>query len=534
MTNNNEILTYITQSFDLKRQGYYKQAIEMLYKALAIEGNNVEILSQLADLYFLLGNDERVRQYSEKTLDINPQHLECLKLLAKLEIKNNNLEKAKEIAGKILEISSSSEYVAEYISILRRLGDFNAIKEYKDSHEITDKKVIYEIASAYADKSKYQDAISMIEPLVAGGCEDSEILTLLGILYYNVFDLYRSKAVFQMLENKEDNYVCMHYLGLFALDEGKFMDGINYLQKALILNPTNAQYAFDLANAYYLNGWIDEAVKFFNEAIIKEPDNKEFLYALAYLYYRNGDYEKTRGTVFKIFKIDENYLPAKILSALVKLETKDVLGARFELEQLVDLESEDDFAIFSLAKIYLELGLYEKAKTYMERALELKYDSLEYMCEYINIVIQEGNYEFAQKLVDKVKEVSENYFDNWVLQARIYDATENCVALFDTAQKLIEMDSNRYEGYYFNALALYVSEDVLFAIESLKKAISLNVNDASLYVLMSQFYQSIGRNEEALMYLDEATNIEPSAKNKELYMNLVSTVRRERHNSTMN
>ena len=79
---------------------------------------------------------------------------------------------------------------------------------------------------------------------------------------------------------------------------------MNYLQKALILNPTNAQYAFDLANAYYLNGWIDEAVKFFNEAIIKEPDNKEFLYALAYLYYRNGDYEKTRGTVFKIFKIE--------------------------------------------------------------------------------------------------------------------------------------------------------------------------------------------------------------------------------------
>ena len=67
MTNNNEILTYITQSFDLKRQGYYKQAIEMLYKALSIEGNNVEILSQLADLYFLLGNDERVYQYAKNS-----------------------------------------------------------------------------------------------------------------------------------------------------------------------------------------------------------------------------------------------------------------------------------------------------------------------------------------------------------------------------------------------------------------------------------------------------------------------------------
>lgn len=531
MTNNNEILNYITQSFDLKRQGYYKQAIEMLYKALSIEGNNVEILSQLADLYFLLGNEERVRQYAEKTLDINPQHLECLKLLAKLEIKNNNYEKAKEIAEKILNISNSNEYVAEYINILRKLGEFEAIKEYVNSHEVKDANIIYEVASAYAEKMKYQDAIDIIEPLVKDGCEDTKILTLLGILYFNIFDLYRSKAVFQMVVNKEDNDVCTHYLGLFALDEGNFMEGINYLQKALALNPTNSQYAFDLANAYYLNGWIEEAVKFFNEAILKEPENKEFLYALAYLYYRNSDYEKTRNTVARIFKIDENYLPAKILNALVKLETKDVLGARFELEQLVNLDSEDDFAIFSLAKIYIELGLYEKAKLYMERALELKFDSLEYMCEYINIVIQEKNYEFAQKLVDKVKEISENYFDNWVLQARIYDATENCVALFDTAQKLIEMGSNRYEGYYFNALALYVSEDILFAIESLKKAISLNVNDASLYVLMSQFYQSIGRNEEALMYLDEATNIEPSAKNKELYMNLVSSVRRERHNS---
>ena len=54
--NNNEVIEYITKSFDLKRQGYYKPAIEMLYKALNIENNNVEILSQLAELYYLLSN----------------------------------------------------------------------------------------------------------------------------------------------------------------------------------------------------------------------------------------------------------------------------------------------------------------------------------------------------------------------------------------------------------------------------------------------------------------------------------------------
>lgn len=528
---NNEILGYITQSFDLKRQGYYKQAIEMLYKALSIESNNVEILSQLADLYFLLGNEERAKQYIDKTLEVNPQHLDCLKLLMKLDIKNNELNSAKELAQKIMEISNSSENVIDYIKVLHKLGDFDAIKEYNESHEDLDDDVACEIASAYAEKKMLLEAIQILEKVMIKGCEASNVLTLAGTLYYNTSQLAKAVTIFKLLEDREENDVCYYYLGLFSLDEDRFMDAINYFQKALVLKPNNAQYAFDLANAYYLNGWIDEAVKFFNEAIIREPENKEFLYALAYLYYRNSDYEKTRNIISKIIKIDENYLPAKILRALIKLETKDILGARFELEELVDLDSKDDFALFSLAKIYLELGLYEKAKAYMERALELRYDSLEYMCEYINIVIQEGNYDLAQKLVDKVKEISEYYFDNWVLQAKIYNETENCVALFDTAQKLIEMDSNRYEGYYYNALALYVSEDIMFAIESLKKAISLNVNDSSLYVLMSEFYQVIGRNEEALLYLDEATSIEPSAKNKELYMQLVSKVRKERRNS---
>jgi len=528
---NNDTLTYITQSFDLKRQGYYKQAIEMLYKALSIEGNNVEILYQLADLYFLLDNDERTQQYVEKALDINPNHPECLNLSAKINIKKGELEKAKEIALKLLELSDSNENAVNYIKILRESNNFEEIKNYKETHEIKDVNLIYEIASAYASQYKYIDAIKMLEEVVARDEDTSEILTLLGILYYKNMEPYKSKAVFQFLDEKEDNDVCLHYLGLFAIDEGKFMDAITYLQKALILKPNNAQYAFDLANAYYLNGWIDEAVKFFKEAIAKEPENKEFLYALAYLYYRNNEFDRTRIEVNKIFKMDKEYVPAKILNALLKLESKDVLGAKFELEELVDFNCKDDFAFFVLAKIYLELGMYGKAKVFMERALSLKHDSLVYMCEYINIVVEEKDYEFAQKLCDKFKEINENYYDNWILQAKIYEAQENCIELFNTAQKLIELDLNRYEGYYYNAVALSMSEDISFAIESLKKAISLNVNDANLYVLMSEFYQELGRNQEALLYLEEASNIDPSAKNKELYIKLASIVRKERRNS---
>ena len=80
-----EILEYIKQAFDLKSQKCYKQAIEMLYKALELESDNTEILFQLGELYFLLNNFQRSMQYLEKVLQNVPEHIESLKLLPELE-----------------------------------------------------------------------------------------------------------------------------------------------------------------------------------------------------------------------------------------------------------------------------------------------------------------------------------------------------------------------------------------------------------------------------------------------------------------
>ena len=51
---NSQSIEYIKQAFELKESQLYKPAIEMLYKALEIENDNVEILSQIGELYFLL------------------------------------------------------------------------------------------------------------------------------------------------------------------------------------------------------------------------------------------------------------------------------------------------------------------------------------------------------------------------------------------------------------------------------------------------------------------------------------------------
>lgn len=67
-----------------------------------------------------------------------------------------------------------------------------------------------------------------------------------------------------------------------------------------------------------------------------------------------------------------------------------------------------------------------------------------------------------------------------------------------------------------------------FAIESLKKSISLDVNNALLYVKMSEFHQDLGDFENAYMWAKEANEIEDrNYKTKWLCAKLASILKKE-------
>ena len=79
-----ETIKYIKQAFELKSQQCYKQAIEMLYKALELENDNLEILFQLGELYYLLKNFPRAAGYLEKVTAKNSEHIESLNILKQI------------------------------------------------------------------------------------------------------------------------------------------------------------------------------------------------------------------------------------------------------------------------------------------------------------------------------------------------------------------------------------------------------------------------------------------------------------------
>ena len=529
-TDNNEVLKYITQSFDLKRQGFYKPAIEMLYKALTIENNNIEILSQLAELYYLLENNQRAINYIEKTLELNPTHTGCLKLMKTIYLDEENYIEAQKAAVKIFELDKTVENFTEKIRILNKIKDFDTVENLEHSNYDFkfDAETYYQFAIAHYQMEDYAKAIFYLEKASDIKPNDEKTETLLAEIYYISNNFEKSKELFLKYKDNTENALVMNYLGLFKLDENKVEEAIEYFLTATKLEPQNSKYAYNLSNAYVVNGWNDEATKYMNIAICLEPENCEYRYTQAYSYYINNQYEKALSEIKNILQINSKYVNANVLKALIKSKTGDPVSAKVDLDKIVKENPQNIFALTSLSQVYVELEQTQTACSLMKTVVELA-PTLVNKTEYANVLINNQSYGEAQEIVEDIIKNNPKYVEAYILQSKIYMSIKDFDSAFDSAQQIIELDQNNAEGYFYNAVSLFELGDTNFAIESMKKAISLDVNNAIYYVQMGEFYQKLGRNEDALAYIGEAASIDESAKNKELYANLASIVRKSKN-----
>jgi tetratricopeptide (TPR) repeat protein len=505
---NTEVVNYIKKSFELKNQGFYKPAIEMLYKALSIDENNLQILIQLAYIYKLLENFQRAVDYAEKVLYINPKHFEALSLLAEIYLLKNDLIMAKEISEKIYEISPTNQNLVRKINILNKLNDFTSIQKIEKSLEDFNEEVLYEIGLAYYKNQDIDKCINLLKQSYSKNHQNDKIMLLLAKSYFKKQNFQKAKEIFSDLEKTNATAEVMNYLGLLNFNEQKSMDAIKYFSAAIKLNDKNPEYLYNIACAYFMNGWLDEAGTYFNQSVCLQPDNIEYRYSLAYLYYQKKLYDKSLLELKTIKSLTSEHEPSNILQAMLIGQKGDLLAAKDQLEKILLNNESDDFAHAALAQIYKELGQFQQSELFIKKAIKLNSKSLDYLSELIEIKIQQKDYKEALTLSKELLEINKNYIYAHISIAKINLELKDFDNLFEAAQNIIELDLNCPQGYYYNAIALFAKGDKKFAIESLKKSISLEPANALLYAKISEFYQDLGDLNNAYEWIKEAGEID--------------------------
>ena len=88
---------YIKIAFEYKEAGDYKSAIDYFYKALTIESDSCEIMTELAELYTFLSQDDRALSFYEQIiLRNNHNNLICYKYALLLK-KMKRFEEAQKV-----------------------------------------------------------------------------------------------------------------------------------------------------------------------------------------------------------------------------------------------------------------------------------------------------------------------------------------------------------------------------------------------------------------------------------------------------
>lgn len=501
---------FLKQAFQLQSEKHYKGAIEALYKALCLEPENIEILSQISHLYFLLNNFERALEYAEKILEFDPEHTATLITIIKISKLAKDYDKALELAEKLFNLAPGEDNFILYIELLSECGKFEkllAVIERSASRNMSE-KVLSLKAYANLKLNKIGTAIDILNAILKLYPENYQAKLYLGIVFYNQGRLEDAEKMFINILDSRQCDKAYNYLGLIAIDRYQIAKAIDYFQFAAKIAPADSMYQFNLATAYSLNGWFDEAENAFKKALVIEPENAVYSYSLAYLYYQQNDSKKALEKLEDTLKFAPDYPDAVILKSLICARSGDVVNSKNNLTALLKKENKNDFLYYAIAMVYKLIPMYKEAINNLQQALFIKPESLEYLSELADCYCETGDFSVAQDIVAKVLYLNPHFVYAHLLKAKIELRKGEYSSAQKIAENVLKLDNSSAEAYKFLSMVYAAQGLKNKSIESAKTAVTLQPANKDYYVFLAQLYFDAQEYENAFLYYKEASLIE--------------------------
>lgn len=343
------IKNLLQEGFILKEKGHYKKAIEVFYKALAEDNTSSELLLEIAELYYKLGDEERSLEYIEQVLDKDPQHINALRLLEQIFIDKCALAQAEQTAKNIYCISNNDNDLAVIFKLLNLQRKFDEIFEY--NIETSNTAVILEQAKALYRKQEFTKAEEMVNKILTVEPENQEILLLFGQVLYAQNKKDECINLVHKLSDNSENAELWNFCGLLEDYQGNYNKACKHLQKAIKLDPNNDKYYYNLANMYFKQGDTTYAKRYYNLAISLNPHNPNYHFALANLYYSEKHYKRA------LEELPEDLFEASLLKVIILYDTGYLALAKQELNRLFEQCPDNSILQEYNDRINKELGL---------------------------------------------------------------------------------------------------------------------------------------------------------------------------------
>lgn len=513
MSNEQQKIELVKKSFELKSKKKYKEAIETLYKVLELDNNsndNIEILSQMGELYILIQSYDRALEKFQKALTIQPNNEKCLQQCFEIHFKTNQLNKALKVASTMCEENKTAKSYFNYLKTLVAMNkNQDAIELFNSLDELIklDVDILY-LISTIIEESKKELLLKKILKLDLGN-ENANIELAKMEFRKGNYD----KVIPYCLNIDEENALAQYYLAKVEAIKQNHTKAIELFLSAISLDGSNPDFYKELAKSYIDISWFNEALitlrKAINISIIENKqenlDEKHFL--CGWIYIKQNQNSKALLCLNSIKKESDLYSKAQILIQVINLKNSNIAKATTQLENYFNEDNKNGILLDALASCYKELKLYKKAIETYKKGLEIYPNSIYYSLELIDLLIDDKNYKEALDTIEDFSKKHQNCPAIYNSLARIFYRLKDYNKALDSINEYINLDKNKAESYYFKGLILNDLLNYEEAKKSIYNAIKIDPTIAKYYYQMARSYTGLKEYENALLYAKEAIEI---------------------------
>ena len=272
---------------------------------------------------------------------------------------------------------------------------------------------------------------------------------------------------------------------------------------------SNAADFFERGEAFYAENKYKEAINEYNKALEVEPDNAEYYNSRGVAYYGLERYYYAISDFINAIRLKSNYAMAYYNLAQCKNNLQDYDSGLDDVKNSILYNPEFCSAFNLKGLLYNNLEEADSAYLAFEEAYQCNPEIPLYSYNMGYMQYSSGNY---QNAINHFEEAVEQGYES----ASIYSYLGNSLDQLDKYTeaikahgKYIEAFQDDYVGYYNRGLAYYHDGDYKNAITDFLSASTISDSDADIFLKLAQSYDKAGMQIEAAEYFNKLIEMEP-------------------------
>ena len=377
------------------------QAADSSYiQGLSLDAKSPEALTGKARLLAMRADFDAARKVAMEATASDPAYAPAWGLLGDIELAENKLDQAEVMYGRAIDaryyLTVSSLKRADVrlrkgdiagatddINTLKNIGYIDpalfyvegrlyfanemwvdAQRAFEQTIELNPKHWAAKVylASTHVSQGHRQQALALAQDLASEKPQLGYLSGLLAVTYINAGEFSQAKTVLEIaLKNNMNNAYILSMLGNISLQEGRAGEAVEYLSRAIAVEPDSIELRQSLRIAQLVAG---EGIVFSASA----NDDEMFLYALDQ--FKKGNYEQALAVAQQLHDKDPKAVDPLNLASACLLASGNMPQAKLTLERVIKIDSNNASAARNLAIIEWRLGDLGRAETILASLLK--------------------------------------------------------------------------------------------------------------------------------------------------------------------